>query len=130
VASLQQLLRLFAYDLTPFFIEFSPSLANRSNLGVYGKMMTQEVRVYARHVRGRPRESVKVPRYDLSNLILRHLAQISAKFEHLPTDLSFYYVSSGFGLFLPGDLCTGDPFFPQRLGRNSEHPLLVLRLFS
>jgi len=88
--------------------------------------MTKGVRVYARHVRGRPREGVKVPRYDLDNMILQLLAQRLAKLKHLPTDLSFYYVSGGFGLFLLGDLCTCDPFFPWRLGCNSEHPSLCL----
>ena len=116
--------------MTPLFVELSSSLANKSDLGVHGETMTQEVKVYARHVRGRPRESVKVARYDLGDLILRLLAQRPTKLEHLPNDLSLQHVSGGFGSFLPGDLCTGDPFFPWRLGSNNEHLLFLLRLFS
>ena len=88
-------------------------------MGVHGETVTQEVKVYARHVRGKPREGVKVSPYDLGNLILQLLAQRFAKLEPLPTDLSIYYVFGGFGSFLPGDLYTGDPFFPWRLGSNS-----------
>ena len=50
VASPEQLLCLFSNDLTPFVIELSPSLANRSDLGVHGESMTREVKIYARHV--------------------------------------------------------------------------------
>ena len=74
VASPKQLLYLFFDDLTPFVIKLLPSLANRSDLGVHGETMTQEVRIYARHVRGRPCKSIKVSCYDFSNLILCLLA--------------------------------------------------------
>jgi len=50
VASAQQLLCLFSDDLTPFIIELSSSLADRSDLGVHGETMTQEIGINARHV--------------------------------------------------------------------------------
>jgi len=44
VASTQQLLRLFPDDLTPLFIKLPSSLADRSNLGVHGQAVVQEIR--------------------------------------------------------------------------------------
>jgi len=70
VASLQQLLYFFPYDLTLLSVELLPSLVDRSDVGVHSEAMTQEIRVNTGHVGGRPCEGVEVSGYDPDDLIL------------------------------------------------------------
>jgi len=70
VASLQQLLRFFSYDLSLLSVELSSSLADRSDAGVHSEAITQEIRVNTEHVGDGPCEGVEVSCYDPDDLIL------------------------------------------------------------
>ena len=64
--------------------------------------------------------------YDLNNLVLRFLAQRSAKLELLTPNLPLQHLLCGLGPSLPGHLESGDPFFPWRLGGHRAYSPLCL----
>ena len=75
---------------------------------------------------GWPCESIHVPCYDLDNLVMCFLAQRFSKLELLTPDLSLQHFLCRLGSYLPGNLETGDPFFPWRLGGDWSHSSLCL----
>ena len=66
--------------------------------------------------------------YDHDNLFLCFLAQRSAKLELLTPDLPLQHFLCRLGSSLPGNLETGDPFFPWRLGGDWAHSSLCLEV--
>ena len=118
MASLQQFLRLFPNDLSLLFVELSSSLADRPDAGVHGEVMTQEIRVNAGHVGGGPCEGIKVPRYDLGDLVPQLPAQGLPKFKRLAPDLPLYHTSGRLGSIFPDDLFSCYSIFPRQSGRD------------